>query len=577
MVESLVKISDIQTHYNVAGTRVLKYSIEIYHNGLKEHKVITAPEIHILKNKEKLQIEKWNKKFGAVLEKQNDDKFKKLTHDNAMRDASKLENELSELDELLSIVLNKQNFFQWDTLKKYESFSKEKPKKPNSKYVIPYPALPEKASPDFTPTYTLIEKIFKSKKASKDKIFEEKYNNAMLEWEKKVLNVDKSNEKNIKNYHEDLKRWEEKLVELKKQNEKFIFDQEQFNATIDNLKIKYNSHDEEYVVQYLDFVLSSSKYPDNFPRQYDIEYNKKTKLLTLDYELPSIDCINKIKEIRYNSQANKTKEILLSESDIGKRYDDTLYKICLRTIYELFYSDSINAISSIAFNGFVSFKSKSDGIKKSACVMTVYVSKDIFIKINFIDIDPKQCFKGLKGISASTLINTTPVQPLIQINRRDKRFVDSYNVTDTLDNSTNLAALDWEDFEHLVREIFEKEFLSSGGEVKVTQSSRDGGVDAVAFDPDPIRGGKIIIQAKRYTNTVGVSAVRDLFGTLQHEGANKGILVTTSDYGPDAYAFAQGKPLTLINGSNLLYMLQKHGHNAKIDISEAKMINDSRR
>jgi len=132
--------------------------------------------------------------------------------------------------------------------------------------------------------------------------------------------------------------------------------------------------------------------------------------------------------------------------------------------------------------------------------------------------------------------------------------------------------MDWQDFENLIREIFEKEFSSVGGEVKITQASRDRGVDAIAFDPDPIRGGKIVIQAKRYTNIVGVSAVRDLYGTVMNEGATKGILVTTTDYGPDAYHFAKGKPLTLLNGSNLLHLLQKHGHKAKIDINEAKKI-----
>lgn len=124
----------------------------------------------------------------------------------------------------------------------------------------------------------------------------------------------------------------------------------------------------------------------------------------------------------------------------------------------------------------------------------------------------------------------------------------------------------WEDFEHLIREVFEKEFSSSGGEVRVTQASRDGGVDAIAFDADPIRGGKIVIQAKRYTNTVGVGAVRDLYGTVLNEGATKGILVTTSDYGPDSYAFAHGKPLVLLSGANLLHMLEKHGHSARIDL-----------
>ena len=38
---------------------------------------------------------------------------------------------------------------------------------------------------------------------------------------------------------------------------------------------------------------------------------------------------------------------------------------------------------------------------------------------------------------------------------------------------------------------------------------------------------------------VGVSAVRDLHGTVLNEGANKGILVTTSGYGNDAYDFAK--------------------------------------
>src|SRR3546814_6159161 len=119
-------------------------------------------------------------------------------------------------------------------------------------------------------------------------------------------------------------------------------------------------------------------------------------------------------------------------------------------------------------------------------------------------------------------------------------------------SSDLLASMDWGDFEHLVRELFEKEFATRGGEVKITQASADGGVDAVAFDPDPITGGKIVIQAKRYTRTVGVSAVRDLYGTIQHESASRGILITTADYGPVAYQFASGKPIPLFTGANLL-------------------------
>ena len=193
--------------------------------------------------------------------------------------------------------------------------------------------------------------------------------------------------------------------------------------------------------------------------------------------------------------------------------------------------------------------------------------------INIEQINPYDAFKGLKGISAVQLSEYTAIAPILNINKEDKRFVQSEAVLKNISNTTNIAAIGWEEFEHLIRELFEKEFEVNGGEVKVTQTSRDGGVDAVAFDPDPIRGGKIVIQSKRYTNVVGVSAVRDLYGTVMNEGATKGILVTTSYYGSDAYEFAKDKPITLIDGSGLLSLLQKHSFNARIDLNEAKKIN----
>jgi hypothetical protein len=100
-------------------------------------------------------------------------------------------------------------------------------------------------------------------------------------------------------------------------------------------------------------------------------------------------------------------------------------------------------------------------------------------------------------------------------------------------------------------------------------TTRDGGVDCVAYGARPIFGGKVVIQAKRYKNTVGVSAVRDLFGTMQNEGATKGILVATSGYGKASHEFANGKPLELIDGGNLLFLLQEHaGIEAKIEVPE---------
>ena len=55
-----------------------------------------------------------------------------------------------------------------------------------------------------------------------------------------------------------------------------------------------------------------------------------------------------------------------------------------------------------------------------------------------------------------------------------------------------------------------------------------------------------------------------------NEGASKGILVTPADYGSDAYQFANEKPLTLLSGSNLFHLLERHGYTARIDVAEAR-------
>jgi restriction system protein len=236
------------------------------------------------------------------------------------------------------------------------------------------------------------------------------------------------------------------------------------------------------------------------------------------------------------------------------------------------YWENLKKSEGDAVDDWVHSIDPATGVETHGCILSVQANPDEFLQINLSQVDPKACFRRLKGVASSKLAELTPVRPIAMLNKDDHRFVEAYSVIGDVDARTNLASMDWVDFENLIRELFEKEFSKNGGEGKITQASRDGGVDAIAFDPDPIRGGKIVIQAKRYTNVVGVSTVRDLYGTVHNEGANKGILVTTSTYGPDAYEFAKGKPLTLLSGNELLSLLGQHGHKAKIDLKEAKAL-----
>ena len=71
---------------------------------------------------------------------------------------------------------------------------------------------------------------------------------------------------------------------------------------------------------------------------------------------------------------------------------------------------------------------------------------------------------------------------------------------------------------------------------------------------------------------MGVAAVRDLYGTMMNEGANKGILVTTSGCGSAAFNFIKDKPIELIDGGGLLYLLENHaGTRARIVMPEENL------
>jgi restriction system protein len=212
--------------------------------------------------------------------------------------------------------------------------------------------------------------------------------------------------------------------------------------------------------------------------------------------------------------------------------------IMLRVASEIFRNAESSIVQLLALNGWVSFHHPHTGLETKAYTAALVVERAQIISLNLNRIDSLAAFQALKGKSAGKLIEIIPIEPALNLKRTDSRFVEAKDILDSLRTTTNLAAMDWQDFEHLIRELFEKEFADRGAEVKITQTSRDRGVDAVVFNPDPIHDGKYIIQAKRYTNTVDVSAVRDLCAVVRKEGASRGILVTTSTYGADAYTEA---------------------------------------
>ncbi len=100
---------------------------------------------------------------------------------------------------------------------------------------------------------------------------------------------------------------------------------------------------------------------------------------------------------------------------------------------------------------------------------------------------------------------------------------------------------------------------SMGFRTQLTKQTGDGGIDIVALSTAPPVSGKYIIQCKRWSQPVGETVVRDVYGIVTAERANKGIVVTTSSFTRQAYEFAQGKPIELIDGRRLAELVGAEG------------------
>jgi restriction system protein len=126
-------------------------------------------------------------------------------------------------------------------------------------------------------------------------------------------------------------------------------------------------------------------------------------------------------------------------------------------------------------------------------------------------------------------------------------------------------------FENLVvRLLFAMGYGGSVTEINkaLVGGTGDGGVDGV-IDQDILGLDRIYDQAKRYSdgNTVGASAIRDFFGSLDRFKATKGLFVTASTYTASARETAGmlSKRIVLVDGGQLTRLMIRHNIGCRVE------------
>ena len=273
------------------------------------------------------------------------------------------------------------------------------------------------------------------------------------------------------------------------------------NGGLTELAGALRAGDAEAAVEYFSAALyASTAWPEALPRQVAAAYDPAARQLVLDWELPGYEVVPEAKAVRYMPSTDQDKETARPVTQRRALYRDLLAQCVLLVVRELYAADEFGVLDSVVVNGFVDDHDPVTGQEAQIVLATVPAARSAFAGLRLEQVSAVDCLVdgvGRAAVGAARPVGRrTPRAPARRGRRRCRQPRRARGRAD--EDEPDLFEMDPIAFENLVAELFR----AMGMEAVTTQRSGDGGVDVEAVDPAPIRGGRIVVQVKRYRNTV---------------------------------------------------------------------------
>jgi restriction system protein len=325
------------------------------------------------------------------------------------------------------------------------------------------------------------------------------------------------------------------------------------NSRIAQISSGVPERNRESVQCYLELVLAGTLLPEDVPHAVEVAYSPRGEQAVVRFELPSIEVIPEVESYTYVATTATLRKKERPAAKIAQLYRSVISQITLLYMRNIFDSDP--ELDNVELGGHVRSVNPATGQWEYPCLISIATDRATYRALNLRDVEPDVCLRHLNALVSHHPQRPEPVTPIRDFDLARYSFVEAVDVVASLDSRTDLTKISPTEFEHFVRQLFE----ASGLEGWTTERSGDDGVDAVVINRDPMVGGLTIVQAKRYTNVIGVSHIRELVGAMDEKRAGRGILVTTSwsTSGCKIKARDNGR-IQLIEGSELVHLVKEH-------------------
>lgn len=167
------------------------------------------------------------------------------------------------------------------------------------------------------------------------------------------------------------------------------------NATISKRRAAYGARDAQAVEWFARCVLKASRYPDGFPHEYQVTYDRQTRLVAVEFQLPPQDLVPPVRGYRYVKARDAIEPVPRPADEIRERYERLISAIALRTLHEMFSATPPDIIRAASFTGYVSTTDQATGKPVRPHLLTVSAERPAFENLVLAEVDPTACLARL--------------------------------------------------------------------------------------------------------------------------------------------------------------------------------------
>ena len=413
--KSAVRKSAVTERHNRSTGAVTGYQLEVWHDGLNEHSVLSARDRGVLNNKLNVQLLRWEEKYGKRLERESGiAKAEKATR--------KAQAALQAYRDILHDSLIVDHRVDWESLLNREEMIHRPKNNEGIKYdertgePVGYSRVCRRklgTAPEYSNPYLgLLDRLMSSRRNRKEEEARNQYEQELEEWQKELKEetdrVDRLNAARKEEFRLEREQWEA-------DERKFMSRQQEANVKVDDSRQAYEQWDgenAEVILQHAVRVLETSEYPYGCKFHFELVYNPASRTIVIDEQVPLKESMPSKKSLVYVHTRKELKESYISERERTALHEGTLHQVALRTIHELYEADEVGAFEAVVFNGWLKDVNPATGRQEEGCIMSVQALREEFLALNLAEVEPKACYRALKGTLSSQLMPLTPVEPI---------------------------------------------------------------------------------------------------------------------------------------------------------------------